>query len=123
MKLGLGKSEKLKSKKLLQQLFAEGQQLKEFPIKLLFLQTDHNGEFPAQVAFSVPKRNFKLAVKRNRIKRLMREVYRQQKPRLYEQLNKPHIFMFIFMGSKDTDYSALTDKMERLVSRFLEKNT
>ncbi len=122
MKFSLGKEEKLKSRKLIQQLFEEGNQIKVFPLKLLYLQTDHTSKFPAQAAFSVPKKNFKLAVHRNRIKRLMREVYRKEKPSLYQSLNKPHIFMFIFMGTNEMSYSVLEEKMSLLVSKFLETN-
>ena len=122
MKFSLGKPEKLKSKKLIQQLFEEGKSIKVFPLKLLYLQTDHTSDFPAQVAFTVPKRNFKKAVKRNHLKRLMREVYRKEKPLLYESLNKPHVFMFIFMGNNEVDYKLLEDKMKFLLSKFIEKH-
>lgn len=122
MKLSLGKSEKLKSRKLIQQLFEEGEQLKNFPLRLLFLQTEHTSDLPIQVAFSVPKRNFKKAVDRNRIKRLMREVYRKQKPNLYSSLNKPHIFMFIFMGKEEPDYHFLEQKMIKLLEKFNKQN-
>jgi ribonuclease P protein component len=44
------------------------------------------GEQPVRIAFGVPKRNFKQAVKRNRIKRLFREAYRKHKHELYVPL-------------------------------------
>ena len=78
MRFTFGKEEKLKSKKQIEQLFAEGNIVKEFPVLMKFLKTDVN-EFPIKVAFSVPKKNFKLAVHRNRIKRLLRETYRLNK--------------------------------------------
>lgn len=123
MKFSLGKPEKLKSRKLIQQLFLEGKQLKVFPLKLLYLQTEHTSSFPVQVAFSVPKKNFKNAVDRNKIKRQIREVYRKKKPSIFSALNKPHIFMFIFMGNKQVDYHQLDDKMHKILSQFLEKNS
>lgn len=122
MKFTLGKQEKLKSKKLIQLLFVEGNQLKFFPLKLLYVQTEHTSSFPIQAAFSVPKRNFKKAVERNRIKRLMREVYRKEKPFVYQSTKKPHIFMFIFMGTKEPNYLLLEEKMKLLLHKFLENN-
>ena len=58
---------------------AEGKHVKSFPLRLIYSPLNHDGEFPIKVGFSVPKRNVKLAVDRNRIKRLMREVYRKNK--------------------------------------------
>ena len=121
MKFSLGKQEKLKSRKLIQQLFEEGSQLKTFPLKLLYLQTEHTSDFKVQAAFSVPKKNFKKAVSRNRIKRLMREVYRKEKPLFCMTLNKPHIFMFIFMGDKEPNYNLLETKMKQLFVQFQNK--
>lgn len=89
MKFTLGKKERLKSKKLIEQLYAEGKSIKVFPFRMVFLQVQHTSDFPCQVGFSVPKRNFKLAVSRNRIKRLMRETYRLQKNIVYDKGNSP----------------------------------
>ena len=101
MRLTFGKQEKLKSRKLIERLFEEGKSVKKYPIRLVYLQTDHTSDLPAQVGFSVPKRHFKRAVDRNRIKRLLREAYRIQKKELYGQLHQPFIFMFNFLGRKN----------------------
>ena len=66
MRYTLEKEEKLKSKKLIEQLFAEGERIKLFPFQLVFLKVVHKAEYPIKVGFSVPKRNIKLAV--NQIK-------------------------------------------------------
>ena len=55
MRLTFGKhSEKLKSRKLIERLFEEGKSVKKYPIRLVYLQTDHTSDLPAQVGFSVP---------------------------------------------------------------------
>ena len=60
MRLTLSKEEKLKSRKLIEKLFIEGDSLKEYPLRLKYLKIrDENNS--VKVAFSVPKRNFKLA--------------------------------------------------------------
>ena len=86
-----------------------------------FLQTDHTSNFPAQVGFSVPKRNFKLAVDRNRIKRLMRETYRLQKQIVYDNLEEPYVFMISYIGKEECTYEALFLKMEKLLTLFVNE--
>jgi ribonuclease P protein component len=115
------KEEKLKKKKLIGQLFAEGRSLSAYPVKLIYLQTDHDSPFKIQAGVSVSKRNFKKAVDRNRIKRLLREVYRKNKYLLYEsEHTKKHIFMFIYVGKKEEPYTVLEEKMKQLINKFLQ---
>ena len=68
------KQEKLKKSKLIEQLFAQGKSLTIFPIKLIYLEINHNSPYKIQAGVTVSKRNFRKAVDRNRIKRLLREV-------------------------------------------------
>jgi ribonuclease P protein component len=113
--------ERLKSKKRIDQLFAEGQSLTVFPLKLVFLQTEHDSPYLYQVGVSASKRNFKSAVQRNRIKRLMRESYRKNKEILYGSGHtKKYIFMFIYQGSKELGYQNVEDKMKELLMKFLK---
>ena len=121
MKFTLGKKERLKSKKLIEQLYAEGKSIKVFPFRMVFLQVQHTSDFPCQVGFSVPKRNFKLAVSRNRIKRLMRETYRLQKNIVYDKVDKPYVFMISYIGSEEIKYEDLYLKMEKLLTLFIDK--
>ena len=71
MKQTFPKEEKLKSKILIGQLFEEGKSVKSFPLKLIY-HAIQGEESQDKVGVSVPKRNFKLAVTRNKIKRLLR---------------------------------------------------
>ena len=117
------KQEKLKKSKLITQLFTEGKSLTVFPIKLIYLQVEHNSPFKIQAGVSASKRNFKKAVDRNKIKRLLREVYRKNKYLIYQSENtKKHIFMFIYLGKKELDYKTLEEKMVELIHKFLLKN-
>ena len=118
MKFTFGKPEKLKSQKLIEKLFTEGKSVKKFPIRLVYLQTQHTSDFPIQAGFSVPKRNFKRAVDRNRIKRLFRGAYRHQKCDLYEQLENPYIFMSTFMGKKEPTYLEVQQKIQQVLALF-----
>jgi ribonuclease P protein component len=121
MSYTLGKEEKLKSKKLIEKLFAEGKNVKSFPIRLVYLPTNHFGELPIKVGFSVPKRNVKLAVNRIRIKRLLREVYRKNKELFIENLDQQYIFMFVYMAKEEIDYNELELTLKKVGAKFQDK--
>jgi ribonuclease P protein component len=117
----LGKQERLKSKKLIEKLYAEGDSVKTFPLRMMYVQTAHTSEFPCQVGVSVAKRNYKLAVDRNRLKRLMRETYRLQKQIVYNNLDEPYVFMISYIGREEIKYEDLYLKMEKLLTLFIDK--
>jgi ribonuclease P protein component len=121
MKYTLGKDEKLKTKILIDQLFAEGNHVKSFPFRLIYLKIDHYADFPIKIGFSVPKRNVKLAVNRNRIKRLMREVYRKNKYKISDKLSNKYIFMLIYMAKEEINYAELEQTFEKICVKFLDK--
>jgi len=73
LKFTYNQKEKLKSKKRIDQLFTEGQSVSAFPLRLVYLSTTFEDDVIAKTGVSVSKRNFKTAVDRNRIKRLMRQ--------------------------------------------------
>jgi len=123
MQQSFTKQERLKKSKLITQLFAEGKSITAFPIKLIYLQIDHQSPYKIQAGVSASKRNFKKAVDRNRIKRLLRDVYRKNKYLIYDSKHtKKHIFMFIYQGKTELDYSILEEKMKRVLKIFLVKN-
>jgi ribonuclease P protein component len=121
MNFTYNKYEKLKSRKLIKQLFEDGKAISIYPLRLIYLKVEHESDFLLQTGVSVSKRNFKLAVNRNRIKRMMREVYRLNKNILYKSLDDKYIFMFIYLGRTETDYNKLNDKMKKLMQTFLSK--
>ncbi len=90
------KQDKLKSRKQTQHLFSKGQSIHAAPIKLIFtleavemnvnqVATEQDGIVQAGVG--APSRTFRKAVQRNRVKRLLREAYRLEKPHFIEQLS------------------------------------
>ena len=120
MRQTFNKQERLKSRKLIQQLFAEGKSLNAFPLRLMYLPHDHESPFKIQAGVTVSKRNFKKAVQRNRIKRKVREAYRKNKEIVYaSEDTKKHIFMFIYQGNTELEYRAIEDKMKELLRGFL----
>jgi len=95
---GFGKAEKLKSRKMVEELFARGKSFNVFPIRISykFLPLFGNEKTILQVGVSVSKRNFKKAVDRNRIKRLLREAYRLQKQELIKVLKEQGKIGYVF---------------------------
>ena len=81
---GLGKKERLKSRKQIDSLFAGGKSFAAFPLRVVY-RFESPAETPGiRVGVTAPKKHFKKAVDRNRIKRLLREAYRLQKTGLTE---------------------------------------
>lgn len=114
------KNEKLKSKKHLDMLFSVGKSVSAFPIKMVYSQLEAAEDSSNKVGVSVPKRNFKRAVDRNELKRLLREVYRKNKYLLADD-ERNYACMFIFTGRKPEAYDVLLEKMEKVMHKFLAK--
>lgn len=121
MRSTLGKEEKLKHRKLIEQLFKKGQRINSNGIQLIYLNVDHGGEFPIKVGFSVPKRIMKLAVDRNRLKRRIREAYRKNKHHFYANVSKQFIFMFVYTAKEALTYKEIEDLILKIQSKFLNK--
>ena len=119
MRYTLGKKERLKSKKLIEKLYNEGTSIKVFPLRMVYLQTAHTSNYPAQVGFSVSKRNFKKAVDRNRMKRLLRESYRKEKYAVYTKVHQPFILMISYLAKDKWRYADIALKMKKLISNFI----
>jgi ribonuclease P protein component len=120
MRFTFKKEEKLKSKKLIEQLFEQGKSISEFPLRMVYLKMDHQSSYPVQVSFSVPKRKFKHAVDRNRLKRVMRECYRKNKHTIYQNIKNKHILMFTYLDEKEHKYVDIEDKMIKLMKKLIQ---
>lgn len=122
MRNTFGREEKLKKKNLITELFASGKSVSAFPLKMIYLEYDHDSSFKIQASVSVSKRNFKNAVDRNRIKRLMRESYRKNKYLIYsDEDTKKHLIMFIYQAKSEVTYEQMEKKMNQVIIKFLQK--
>jgi ribonuclease P protein component len=123
---GFSKTEKLKSRKAIDELFARGKSQSIFPIRISyqFLPIEVNEEAGLKVGVSVSKRNFKKAVDRNRIKRLLREAYRLQKNDLLELVEAKQLKGFVFFVYTDKtlpEYKIVFDTMTKCLEVLKRK--
>jgi ribonuclease P protein component len=123
---GFGKEEKLKSRKLVEDLFVRGNGINVFPIRVLYkflpLTTDEKSLL--QVGVSVSSKNFKKAVDRNRIKRLLRETYRLQKKDfllLLKERNLKGYMFFIYTDKALPSYQIVFDTMTKCLKSLDRK--
>ena len=114
------RSEKLKSRKLIQELFARGKSVSVAPIKCLFLIQPEGMTELIQTGVGVSARNFRKSVQRNRIKRMLREAYRNNNQSLHQALRNQHtsLALFILYLGKDMPN---WDELQAAVKSTLEK--
>ncbi|CAN5582554.1 ribonuclease P protein component [soil metagenome] len=117
------KDERLSSRKLIEKIIAEGTSIHVSPFRLSWAVTKIKTSFPAQLAIAVPKRFFKRAVDRNRIKRLIREVYRKNKSGIYTLLQskeKQCALLIVYNGRKVPEYDEVEKKLLLTLQKFEE---
>ena len=111
--------EKLKSETLISQLFLEGKSVSAYPLRMVYLKTTFNDAVNVKAGVSVSKRNFKRAVDRNRIKRLMREALRLQKADYFNNMSTQYAFMILYIGKEKSTYDKLKPAMKQLIEKFM----
>ena len=120
----LKKEERLCSQKIIGEMFTSGESFLSYPIKVVFQKTELPGSFAVQAAFTVSKRNFKRAVKRNLLKRRMREAYRLNKPDFYLEIAEKELqiaIMFVYIGKDIIEYPAIEKAMISALKKTLAK--
>ena len=117
----LGKKERLNSKTLIERLFSGGSKsFPAFPLRVVYMSVEPVEEdmAAASILISVPKKRFKRAVKRNLVKRQVREAYRKNKHLLLDALasrNKRLIIAFIWLDNHIHSSAEVEEKVKKLL--------
>lgn len=117
-----GKAYKLCSKRAIDSLFEEKRAVKQYPFVITYARMQLPTAKAFQVVLSAPKRIFRKAHERNRIKRLMKETIRKKKGVLEDYLVERGLQMALFLvyTSKDElEYKLLEQKMEQLLNKLV----
>jgi ribonuclease P protein component len=119
----LGKSYKLCKEKEISALFKTGKKVYKYPFTAHYLLAPEQKSTPFQLVISVPKRNFKKANDRNRIKRLIKEVIRKNKLILETFLLNENLqlsFFILYSQKEELKFDELSKKIEQFISFLIE---
>lgn len=127
----LCKEERLHGRNAVEKLFkdAGSRSMVAFPVRVVYVLAPPQADtcVNTRMLVSVPKRQFKRAVKRNRVKRQVREAYRKYKHGLIEavsRIGEQHLSLaFVWLDSKLYDTNVVEKKVEKLLLRIEEKLT
>jgi ribonuclease P protein component len=124
----LDKSERLCSKKLIERLFGGGNKsFPAFPLRVVYMPlAPEENTADASILISVPKKRFKHAVKRNQVKRQVREAYRHNKYILLDALKAQEtptsmILAFIWLDNKIHSTEEVAYKVKKLLMHIAEE--
>lgn len=120
------KWERIVSKKQIESLFegGESQSLAAFPLRVVYQLTERRqSNTPAQILISVPKKRFKHAVDRNKVKRQVREAFRLHKQPLWDTIpdDKQLAIAFIWLSDKHCSTLEVEKRVVSLLRRIAEK--
>lgn len=120
----LSKEERLSWKRYIDQLFAKGQSFVAFPLRVVYLPVEEDLLAPVSILISVPKKKFKRAVKRNLIKRQIREVYRVRKYTLIDPLvekNSRMLVAFLYLDKEIRSFAEMEKAMTKALTTLVNK--
>ena len=123
------KSERLCSKKLIDEVFERGNAFHTGMFRIVWLPAPANIPSPAQVVLVVPKKNIRSAIRRNLIRRRIREAYRKNKQMLYDLLKGTGMrlaFAIIYSNQEPADYwkteESVIEALRSLMRQIKQKN-
>jgi ribonuclease P protein component len=125
------KQDKLKSRKQMQNLFALGKSMSNSPLRLIYTLENISDEHPTnsapliiQAGVGAPTKQFKKAVQRNRVKRLLREAYRLELPTFKAQLplqGKRLSIFILYMEEIVLPQIELNAKMKLILNQLVNR--
>ncbi|PWL32912.1 MAG: hypothetical protein DCO96_00745 [Fluviicola sp. XM-24bin1] len=119
----LGKEYKLCNKQLIDALFDSGRSQKQYPLIAKYDVQELKSNTPFQIVIAAPKRTFKTAIQRNRVKRICREAVRKNKMELesylLEQNQQLGIFL-LYTGKEEVGALKLEQKTKALFQKIID---
>lgn len=120
----LSKAERLSWKRYIDLLFLQGQSFIAYPLRVVYLPVEKRLSVPVSILISVPKKKFKRAVKRNLIKRKIRESFRLHKQELTDNLtaaDKQLLVAFIYLDNQIASFAEMEKAMNKAFRILREK--
>lgn len=119
----LGKKERIKHLSAIRALFDGGKSIVAFPVRAIYHIRKHEENQPvASILVSVPKRHFKHAVDRNRVKRQLREAFRLNKQMLSLPEKTHADIAFVWLDDKHYDTRQVEKRVRKLLVRINESS-
>ena len=124
-KEGLPKYERICKENDIQALFDKGAGVSVYPYRVIYLfRHDESHPVTVRLLVSVSKKRFHHAVKRNRVKRLMREAWRRNKAPLYEICERDNISVdvaLVYTATVIHSYEEMLAKTQKAVQEIVRK--
>jgi len=118
------KAERISFQREIDSLFKEGNAFVSYPLRVVFLKQKPFSGATVSILISVPKKKFKQAVKRNRLKRLIREAYRLNKASLIQYIQEKEsglLIAFLFIGKELSAWNEIETAMQKATGILMEK--
>ena len=120
------KQERIVSTKLIETLFEKGSShsVAAFPLRAVYMEIERQaGCAPVQVLISIPKKRFRHAVDRNRVKRQIREAYRHHKDPIVGKIQEGRqlLIAFIWLSDQHFTTAVIGKRVSSLIDQIAKK--
>ncbi len=118
------KKERICKQNDFQYAFSKGEMIKHFPFRCIYIIRPSD-KLQIKIGISVPKKTIKLAIERNRIKRLIREAYRVNKHLLHDYFQQQSIellIIFVYIYKNKYSFNEMNKQVNALLNKIIARN-
>ena len=115
------KNQKLCSETVIKEMFSNGKSLTTSAVRLVWKEDNNEDEVTVKSIIVVPKKKIRLAVKRNIIRRRMKEAYRLHKFELENMLKDKELQLsiaVIYQKDKVLPYKTVEEEIKLILERL-----